>query len=259
MIRMFCALLIVVIIAGEPTFGGGQVTTPTPSWKGFYVHTGLIDHLRKFKGYGLAYRLYRDTLRPHVLLVNTDTLTTTIRTGKWIWPAASCSVSFRHVSSAGQNFVLECGSCDSTDELPCYIMTLDPKAAEYIALHETADLAKHPEVYAKIPTKNLDPDFVVQRILNSSILSGIWLDTGGREYVFNSTLLAEWPEAEFEYRFGIDDTTSHDHIVITKGDGKGKRYAFKFHQQQLNLFTMTRRKGNWEPGKRILSLKKRDS
>ena len=78
---------------------------------------------------------------------------------------------------------------------PRWIVARDEKAGSYIALTPADSLENQPIVLGKLPSKNTDPMFIIRRMVNASMLTGVWkMDpkytiefTNGQQMVVNGS------------------------------------------------------------------------
>lgn len=85
-----------------------------------------------------------------------------------------------------------------------WIASADDKKEEYIALHRSDSIEARPVVLGKMPSKNFDPSFVVSRILNSALLTGVYADGKRKQYLFSPAQSASWNSDVFTYDVELD-------------------------------------------------------
>lgn len=85
-----------------------------------------------------------------------------------------------------------------------WIAATDDKREEYIALHRTDNLEAKPIVFGKMPSKNTDAGFVLSRMLNSALLTGVYVDSKRQQYLFSPAQSAGWKDDVFSYDIELD-------------------------------------------------------
>jgi len=85
-----------------------------------------------------------------------------------------------------------------------WIAAADDKSGEYIALHRSDNIEAKPIVFGKMPSKNTDVSFVLSRILNSALLTGVYIDGKGQQYLFSPAQSAGWKDDVFSYDVELD-------------------------------------------------------
>lgn len=66
-------------------------------------------------------------------------------------------------------------------EQPSWMLSHDTQKGTYIALTPLDSLETAPIVMGKLPSKNPDPQFMLRRMVNASVLSGSWKSASGQK------------------------------------------------------------------------------
>lgn len=66
-------------------------------------------------------------------------------------------------------------------EQPSWMLSYDSQKGTYIALTPLDSLETAPIVMGKLPSKNPDPQFMLRRMVNASVLSGSWKSASGQK------------------------------------------------------------------------------
>lgn len=151
---------------------------------------------------------------------------------------------------------LGCGTGDSTRH---WIVGIDERRQEYIALYTATDLDAPPTVYGRMPSKNQSLGFILERAVNASLLTGTYQDERGRTFTFRNDQSAVWPDATIRYHVAYDaDGTDTDYFTIDGAkSGSTRGYAFERTATTLKIFTLRTVKGRYTRGALIHTLTKR--
>lgn len=151
---------------------------------------------------------------------------------------------------------LGCGTGDSTHQ---WIVGLDERRQEYIALYAATDLDAPPTVYGRMPSKNQSLGFILERAVNASLLMGTYQDERGRTFTFRNDQSAVWPDATIRYHVAYDaDGTDTDYFTIDGAkSGSTRGYAFERTATTLKIFTLRTVKGRHMRGALVHTLTKR--
>lgn len=120
-----------------------------------------------------------------------------------------------------------------TEDAPVWMVASDPRMNSYIALTELDSIEKKPIVLGKLPSKNSDPLFILKRMVNTSVLSGTWIDTFGKTVSFSPTMVATLDGETFPYDLSIDPSTLR--LTLTSIQGKPKSYVVNRAEGMLTL------------------------
>ncbi|MDZ4744517.1 MAG: hypothetical protein SGJ05_00790 [bacterium] len=118
-----------------------------------------------------------------------------------------------------------------------WLLGIDKAKGEYLALHSTVDSNALPDVFAYIPSKNQNADFIYQRVLNSATLSGTYQDAKGKIYAFSSLQHAKTPKLEFNYRIIVMPDKPYQIMEVVSDKPKPTRYAYEVSGDQLSIST----------------------
>jgi hypothetical protein len=109
----------------------------------------------------------------------------------------------------------------------------DVRQNSYIALTELDSIEKKPIVLGKLPSKNTDPLFILKRMVNTSVLSGTWVDTRGKTVSFTQTMVVTIDGATFPYELSIDPSTLR--MTLSSTQGKPRSYIVNRTGAMLTL------------------------
>lgn len=182
-----------------------------------------------------------------------EKITTTVFDG----PAKGLTCTLEREKTA-KDYVVKLG-CGTGDSAQHWIVGLDERRQEYIALYAAADLDAPPTVYGRMPSKNQSLGFILERAVNASLLMGTYQDERGRTFTFRNDQTAAWPEATLRYHVAYDtDGTDTDYFTIDGAKpGSTRGYAFERTATTLKIFTLRTVKGHHTRGALIHTLTKR--
>jgi hypothetical protein len=138
--------------------------------------------------------------------------------------------SFKHAG-------IKWGVGDATG--PRWILTRDEKDGAYIALTLVDSLEQEPIVFGKLPSKNLDPMFIIRRMVNASMLSGRWTIEGGKTVEFTTNQIMVIDDKSNPYTLDI----SEDGSVVTLITTSGRPQTWKVRRDGPNLVLSSQQKG----------------
>jgi hypothetical protein len=105
-----------------------------------------------------------------------------------------------------------------------WLLTNDPGGGQYVALHQLADLEATPYVLGKLPTRRSEPDFLLDRMIISSLLTGVWTDAQGDIYEFKSDATASWKGLRREVRIDVNPANNEVYMSLIDVRGDSKRF-----------------------------------
>lgn len=157
-----------------------------------------------------------------------------------------------------KDYVVKLG-CGTGDSAQHWIVGLDERRQEYIALYTAADLDAPPTVYGRMPSKNQSLGFILERAVNASLLMGTYQDEGGHTFTFRNDQTAMWPDATIRYHVAYDaNGTDTDYFTIDGAKrGSTRGYAFERTATTLKIFTLRTVKGRHGRGALIHTLTRR--
>lgn len=121
-----------------------------------------------------------------------------------------------------------------------WLLGITRARGEFMALHSTIDSTAKPDVFAYIPSKNQNADFIYQRILNSSTLTGSYTDAKGKKFTFSSLQHAVTPKLEFNYRILPAPGKPYQIMEIVSDKPKRVRYAYEWKGETLVISTFNK-------------------
>ena len=127
-----------------------------------------------------------------------------------------------------------------------WLLGIDRAKREYIALHSTVDSNAKPDVFAYIPSRNQDADFIYQRVMNSATLSGTYHDAKGRVFAFSPLQHAKTPKLEFDYRLITAPGMTYQIMEVVSDNSRRQRYAYEWSDDTLVISTF-RKNGSLKP------------
>lgn len=122
---------------------------------------------------------------------------------------------------------------------PMWLVTLDQPQRAFIALHDLDSLENKPHVFGRMPSKNQDPDFLIDRMINASVLAGTYIDNAKKSVVFRNDLTAEWAGKAYTVKIDIQDHSHQLIVMLTSADGKDVRMFEVVRTGSSLLFTGT--------------------
>ena len=131
-----------------------------------------------------------------------------------------------------------------TDEAPGWMVASDSRQNSYIALTELDSIEKKPIVLGKLPSKNSDPAFILSRMINTSIVSGRWVDPRGKVVEFTQAMIATIDGQTFPYELRVDPSTLR--LTLSSTQGKPRSYVVNRIDGMLTL-TPLGKKGTPRP------------
>ncbi len=131
-----------------------------------------------------------------------------------------------------------------------WLLGIDKAQGQYIAVHSTVDSNAKPDVFAYIPSRNQNADFIYQRVLNSATLSGTYHDAKGKVYTFSSLQSAKTPKLEFNYRIVAAVGKPYQIIEVVSDKPKRVRYAYEWSGDRLTMSSFARN-GSLKPMYRL--------
>lgn len=120
-----------------------------------------------------------------------------------------------------------------TEDAPVWMVASDARQNSYIALTELDSIEKKPIVLGKLPSKNTDPLFILKRMVNTSVISGTWVDTRGKKVTFTQTMVASIDGTTFPYDISIDPSTLR--VTLSSTQGKPRSYLVNRTDAMLTL------------------------
>lgn len=120
-----------------------------------------------------------------------------------------------------------------TQDLPMWLVAVDERNQTYISLTKMDSLEGVPIVLGKLPSKNPDPMFILRRMVNSSLLSGQWTTSDGKDVSFTNGMVATMMGSTFTYDLTIDSQSYA--ITLTSTQGKPLSYVVQRMGEGLTL------------------------
>jgi hypothetical protein len=233
--RMNIVLLLATLVASSAAFAQNVAL-----FDGVWVRSDMIDELKRTHSVHAALQPLTEPSLPLAMVI--DVQSDSIRTctiARSFNDSARTQLLRASLPGFGLRYVLN----------DRWVLTADSLNGQYIALYDKTNAIEKPFVYARIPSKNRSLQFVLQRIVNISVLEGRWVDTQGDEYRFFADQHAEWPAGTFQYRLTIDPKGRH-RLQITGG----KLYTWECEGNTLKLYVPS---DKGRKGRTIITLQRR--
>lgn len=102
---------------------------------------------------------------------------------------------------------------------PIWLVTADQEQGTFLALHVLDSMGNVPKVLGKLPSRNQDPDFLIDRMINASVLAGKYVDDRKRSVVFNTDMTATWAGKSYQVRIDVKEGSHQLLVTLTATDG----------------------------------------
>lgn len=239
-----CLLFVSVhFLSAQPTTGSAPLTRTVSQDgslpEGTWINMRVIEDLKSTRSVTNALGL----LRPDELLVlravRQPDSTVTLFTSQNLDEGLPTEVVVTPVKGIGdQRRILALGKT--------WLLGIDKAKGEYIAVHSTVDSNAKPDVFAHIPSRNQNADFIYQRVMNSATLSGTYHDAKGKVYSFSSLQHATTPKLEFNYRIIAAAGKPYQIMEVVSDKPKRVRYAYEWSGDTLVISTF-KKNGSLKP------------
>lgn len=158
-------------------------------------------------------------------------------------PVATTQMTMKRVLLNQMGYKWVVGTTDKTH----WLITIDNDKHNYIVIHNLDSMELNPIVLGKLPSKNQDPDFLLQRMLNSSIVVGNYADVKGRIHVFNPDMTGIISNESVQYDLSLDADLE---LLLTARNTNGVSKAFHVTKTPGGLVLAPER------GKKIVLIRK---
>lgn len=107
---------------------------------------------------------------------------------------------------------------------PTWMITPDVQYGQYVSLHWLDSLESNPIVLGRLPSRNTNPDFLLQRMIISALVTGNWQDSAGVQYDFkpNATVVWQGKNHTIEMKVVVP---SYD-VYMTLVDSRGSSSSY---------------------------------
>jgi len=219
--RTIIVALLVTVVMSSAAFSQNTAKN-IALYDGVWVRSDLIDALKKTRSVPASLRSVQAPSLPlaFVIDVRSDSIRSCMIAPSF-HDSAHVPLPYQRVPSFGNRFIYN-GQ---------WVFAVDSMNGQYIAVYERTNAVEKPIVYARIPSKNRSTAFVLQRIVNASVLDGRWVDSAGGEYRFFSDQHAEWPAGTFAYTLTIEAGGRHRLQIVG-----GKLYSWESDGNTLILY-----------------------
>ncbi|RPI67647.1 MAG: hypothetical protein EHM43_07080 [Ignavibacteriae bacterium] len=108
---------------------------------------------------------------------------------------------------------------------PIWLVTADEEQGTFIALQVLDSMGNAPKVLGKLPSRNQDPDFLIDRMINASVLAGSYVDDRKKSVVFNTDMTATWAGKSYKVRIDVEEQSHHLRVTLTATDGTSRVHS----------------------------------
>lgn len=122
-----------------------------------------------------------------------------------------------------------------------YVVMIDTTARSYVALYSYKDQEATPIVLGRLPSKRQDAAFLLERMINSSVLVGRWSDASGGYYEFKNNMTGTWDGINIKTRVDVEPESNDVLLTIHRDDRAVTVYRAQRIGANLSLSTGTGR------------------
>ncbi len=183
---------------------------------GTWIHGAFIDVLHKTASVEQAVAVKTDR-EPLYMVIDSNDKSGNVLVGLSFGREERGIIVRTMVPNIGMKWAI------GTEDAPVWMVASDARQNSYIALTELDSIEKKPIVLGKLPSKNADPLFILKRMINTSVLSGSWVDTRGKAVTFTQTMVATIDGQTFPYDLAVDPSTLR--LTLSSTQGKPKSYV----------------------------------
>ena len=128
---------------------------------------------------------------------------------------------------------------------PYWVLTRDETSGTYIALTPADSLEKQPIVLGKMPSKNADPMFILRRMVNASMLSGVWAMDAKKniEFTMNQFMVINGKPTPYSLQISPDGST----VTISTTNGRPLRWVVQRDGPNLTMRALQQHRGTILP------------
>jgi len=195
-------------------------------FQGTWFHAGFIDALKKTSSLDQAYRA-KPQAEPLWIRIDSTNLNGKIMASFDFGAGSELLFLKTTIPNVGLKWAL------GTDSSPRWIVSVDERQGTYIALTPIDSMDNKPIVLGRLPSKNPDPMFILNRMVNASVISGTWIDEGGKVSTFTNGMNAKIGEVGFTYQISIDSKSNT--VTINATSGKPRSYVVQRMGDGLTL------------------------
>jgi len=102
-------------------------------------------------------------------------------------------------------------------EQPSWMLSYDTQKGTYVALTPLDSMEAAPIVMGKLPSKNPDPQFMLRRMVNASVLAGTWKSASGQKVSITNDQTLTINGDRIPYQLTFDDGGERIRITSTAG------------------------------------------
>jgi len=226
---MLCTMLVTSTMWMNPVSAQVMPGTHQASYgefHGTWFHSAFIEVLHKTSSLEQAIAA-KSEREPLYMVIDSNDKKGNVRVGLSVGREERGLILKTHVPNIGLKWAI------GTEDAPVWMVASDARQNSYIALTELDSIEKKPIVLGKLPSKNTDPLFILKRMVNTSVLSGTWVDTRGKTVSFTQTMVATIDGATFPYELSIDPSTLR--VTLSSTQGKPRSYIVNRTGAMLTL------------------------
>lgn len=171
---------------------------------------------------------------PLWLSIDTTKAKLTIEAGNAFTDHITLSMFQVQVPSVGKRWAV------GTANHPVWMISPDVLGGQFVSLNWLDSLEANPIVLGKLPTRRTEPDFLLDRIVLSAVLHGIWTDGRGATYQFNSDATATWDGARKDVTIEVVDPSAD--VYFSLFDARRNEQRFRA-ERVANQLTLTKEDG----------------
>lgn len=245
LVRAFCLVLVpaLCLFLVSVHFLSAQSTTENAPGgslpEGTWINMRVIEDLKANKSVTNALSLLRPDEFLVIRAVRQPDSTVTLFTSRELDEGLPTDVVIRTAKGIGdQRRINAFGKT--------WLLGVDKAKGEYIALHSTVDSNAKPDVFAYIPSRNQNADFIYQRVMNSATLAGTYRDAKGKVFSFSALQRATTPKLKFNYRILAAPGKPYQIMEIVSDKPRPVRYAYAWSGDTLVISTI-KKNGSLKP------------
>ena len=111
-----------------------------------------------------------------------------------------------------------------TNEAPEWMVTTDASTRTFIALYDISAYNGQPIVLGKLPAPRQEAAFLLERIVNASVLYGSYRDENDQRYRFGVDMTGEWKGASIATHVDVDPLTHGVILTVTHQTNKSQTF-----------------------------------
>jgi hypothetical protein len=225
-VRLVGITLVVLTSFAHAQVMPGSSNASYGEFHGTWFHSAFIDVLHKTSSIEQAIAAKSEREPLYIAIDSTDP-SGNLRVGISIGREERGLILRTVVPNVGMKWAI------GTEDAPVWMVASDTRQNSYIALTELDSIEKKPIVLGKLPSKNSDPTFILMRMINTSVVSGRWVDPRGKAVEFTPTMIATIDGQTFPYELRVDPSTLR--LTLSSTQGKPRNYVVNRIDGMLTL------------------------